>query len=561
MAYECQNFKPGQILTAGCMNNIDEWLEYICGKEITKVSTNELGQLEITFCNGEVLNCGVVGVTVEHIEESVKDGGKNIIRFSDGTEVVVRNGNKGTSGVHFGADAPPSNATIWINPNGEPTTIENWEFDLEDGNTEAKTVVVLGSNDSTDSDKLPLLKVKDENGNWVEIPAIKGFDPIVETSKSGKVSTIRITTSDGVKTVTVNDGFDPKVAVSKSGKVTTVKITDAEGEKTATINDGFDPVVETTKSGKVTTVKITDASGTKTATINDGVDITKVEQTTASSEDGGSNVMTVTLSNGNKSTFTFKNGKQGTSVTVASVSESTEAGGSNVVQFSDGKSLTVKNGSDANVTADNVKAALGYTPANKADIATTVSQAWSNSAVAYTKISGFGDWGNGALYAKGFSMLITSRAGELVWVAVSSDDSNTNAKAIRLLNTYSKINAIYYSASESAIYVATNAWCNNVNAHILSNVNGDYVPTIATASALASDAVKITITEFGASSGATNIGDSTRNVAITGSGDRPTYNGANMALQSDIPSVPTKTDTWTATYEDGTTETIEVYIK
>lgn len=351
MAYECQNFKPGQILTAGCMNNIDEWLEYICGKEITKVSTNELGQLEITFCNGEVLNCGVVGVTVEHIEESVKDGGKNIIRFSDGTEVVVRNGNKGTSGVHFGADAPPSNATIWINPNGEPTSIENWEFDLEDGNTEAKTVVVLGSNDSTDSDKLPLLKVKDENGNWVEIPAIKGFDPIVETSKSGKVSTIRITTSDGVKTVTVNDGFDPKVAVSKSGKVTTVKITDAEGEKTAVINDGFDPVVETTKSGKVTTVKITDASGTKTATINDG-------------KDG----------------YTPQKGKDyfdGTSVTVAKTTESTASGGTNVVEFSDGKSLNVKNGKDGYTPQKNVDYFDGddyvLTDADKSEIAAKVT--------------------------------------------------------------------------------------------------------------------------------------------------------------------------------------------
>lgn len=39
------------------------------------------------------------------------------------------------------------------------------------------------------------------------------------------------------------------------------------------------------------------------------------------------------------------NGKDGTSVTVKSVSESTADGGSNVVTFSDGKTLTVKNGS------------------------------------------------------------------------------------------------------------------------------------------------------------------------------------------------------------------------
>ena len=39
-------------------------------------------------------------------------------------------------------------------------------------------------------------------------------------------------------------------------------------------------------------------------------------------------------------------GETGTSVTVSSVSESTESGGENIVKFSDGKTLTVKNGKD-----------------------------------------------------------------------------------------------------------------------------------------------------------------------------------------------------------------------
>jgi hypothetical protein len=43
----------------------------------------------------------------------------------------------------------------------------------------------------------------------------------------------------------------------------------------------------------------------------DGIGIASVVQTTTSSADGGSNVMTVTLSNGTKSTFTVKNGSKG----------------------------------------------------------------------------------------------------------------------------------------------------------------------------------------------------------------------------------------------------------
>ncbi|MEE1138199.1 MAG: hypothetical protein U0M02_06950 [Acutalibacteraceae bacterium] len=197
-----------------------------------------------------------------------------------------------------------------------------------------------------------------------------------------------------------------------------------------------------------------------------------------------------------------------------------------------------------NLTTNDAKkplsAAQGYllqqNKANKSDIATTATLPMSNSTVAYAKISNFGSWGTGIWYEKGFSMLITSRGGELIWVAVSSDDSNTNAKAIRLLNTYSKISAVYYSVSESAVYVQVNAWCNNVNAHILSNVNGDYVPTVVQANALPSDAVKITIAEFGITGSDTNIGDSSRAIAMTGSGARPTYNGNNIAIESDVNS-------------------------
>lgn len=73
-------------------------------------------------------------------------------------------------------------------------------------------------------------------------------------------------------------------------------------------------------------------------------------------------------------------GKDGTSVTVSSVTESTADGGSNVVTFSDGKTVTVKNGSkgstgatgpagsDASVTTTNIVSALGYTPANNNDV-------------------------------------------------------------------------------------------------------------------------------------------------------------------------------------------------
>lgn len=77
-----------------------------------------------------------------------------------------------------------------------------------------------------------------------------------------------------------------------------------------------------------------------------GITITSVTESTA---DGGINVVafsdgtTLSIRNGTKGS-TGSAGKDGTSVTVKSVSESTADGGSNVVTFSDGKTVTIKNG-------------------------------------------------------------------------------------------------------------------------------------------------------------------------------------------------------------------------
>lgn len=66
-----------------------------------------------------------------------------------------------------------------------------------------------------------------------------------------------------------------------------------------------------------------------------------------------------------------KNGVDGTSVTVQTVAESTEDGGENVVTFSDGKTLTVKNGKEGANGADGHTPIRGtdyYTEADKREI-------------------------------------------------------------------------------------------------------------------------------------------------------------------------------------------------
>ena len=60
-------------------------------------------------------------------------------------------------------------------------------------------------------------------------------------------------------------------------------------------------------------------------------------------------------------------GKDGTSVTVKSVSESTADGGSNVVTFSDGKTVTIKNGSKGSSGTNGKDGADGKTPIKGTD--------------------------------------------------------------------------------------------------------------------------------------------------------------------------------------------------
>lgn len=171
--------------------------------------------------------------------------------------------------------------------------------------------------------------------------------------------------------------------------------------------------------------------------------------------------------------------------------------------------------------------------ANSADIAATGLCTINNSSVIYAKIANLGSWSAAPL---GLSILLSSRAGEVVWLSISKTDSNVQAYALRPFNSHSKIAAVYYSLSESTVYCKLQAWSNDLCAHVLSNARGDFTPTVTQNATLPDDAVEINIVEFGVTDTGTQCGDTSVPLALGGSADRPTYNGANMALQSDIPA-------------------------
>lgn len=102
---------------------------------------------------------------------------------------------------------------------------------------------------------MAILRVRQPDGSWAEVPALRGSD------------------GNGIESVTLNDDYTLTIRFTDGTEQTTESIRGDKGDK--------------------------------------GVSITKVEQTSISTEDGGGNVITVTLSNGDKETFTVMNGSKG----------------------------------------------------------------------------------------------------------------------------------------------------------------------------------------------------------------------------------------------------------
>lgn len=200
------------------------------------------------------------------------------------------------------------------------------------------------------------------------------IDSLLQKVEDGDVDvSVGVVPIDGGHQVTINDQiFDvmdgavgPQGPAGSPGKDGQPGKDGSPGADGPPGNDGVSPVVEITAITGGNRVTITDANGTKNFEImdgsdgadgqpgidgvdgKDGVGVQSVVQTATSSADGGENEVTVTLTNGKKTTFKVKNGSKG----------STGPAGA------DGK-----NGSDATVTTANITNALGYTPAKQSDV-------------------------------------------------------------------------------------------------------------------------------------------------------------------------------------------------
>jgi hypothetical protein len=149
-----------------------------------------------------------------------------------------------------------------------------------------------------------------------------------------------------------------KAEIDRSLADMDAKIDSIEGEKGVDGKDGVSPTVEVTEIIDGHRLTITDANGAKTVDVLDGDD-----------------------------------GKDGTSVTVSSVSESTADSGNNVITFSDGKTITIKNGSKGSTGADGAKGDTG-TKGDKGDKGDTgeTGRDGADGKDGYTPVKGVDYW-------------------------------------------------------------------------------------------------------------------------------------------------------------------------
>lgn len=115
----------------------------------------------------------------------------------------------------------------------------------------------------------------------------------------------------GVLSTVLNEDFTLTINLTDGTSYTTPSIRGEIGKtgngiKSAVLNADYTLTLTFTDNTTYTTPSIRGAKGA------DGVSITSVSQTTTASGDGGANVITVSLSNGQSSTFQVKNGTKGT---------------------------------------------------------------------------------------------------------------------------------------------------------------------------------------------------------------------------------------------------------
>ena len=285
---------------------------------------------------GSAGGSGVSGGTIAATAEQKDNGALITITDANGTSTVfISNGADGAKGDPGAKGDKGDPGTDGVSPSAKVEQTEAGAvITVSDASGTTTATITNGAKGDTGAKGDPGAKgdtgAKGDKGD----PGTDGVSPSakVEQTETGAVITIK--DASGTTTATLTNGA--KGETGAKGDPGAKGDTGAKGDKGDPGADGVSPSakVEQTETGAVITVS--DSSGTTTATITNG----------AKGETGAQGPQGIKGDPGAKGDTGAKGdkGDPGTSISITGTTESTDDGGNNTITFSDGTTLTIKNG-------------------------------------------------------------------------------------------------------------------------------------------------------------------------------------------------------------------------
>lgn len=242
-----------------------------------------------------------------------------------------KNGNDGRdgySGVYVSDNSistPPENANVWVITS---TSGENNYIFIPDNLRYVNSRLQLMCGDEAVGEPIIITDGVSGGGvNGITFTPSVSEDGIISWTNDGGLSNPKSVNIKGEKGEQGTQGLPGKDGTNGKDGVSVKSIAQTTS---STADGGTNVITATLTNGTATTFNIKNGSkgsngkdGTNGTDGADGVGITSVVQTTTSHDDDGTNIITVTLSNGKSSTFQIKNGSKGSSGTSASITVDT----------------------------------------------------------------------------------------------------------------------------------------------------------------------------------------------------------------------------------------------